>query len=75
MLGKRFHLLLYDSLCNNPEPELRKLLGFLGCEADTDQLILLVGPSPGQGRYREHDLAVFSDEELTEVEKPSFTIP
>ena len=73
-LGERFHTLYYDRLSDDPEPELRKLLDFLGSKENTDRLIPLLEPSSTQGRHQEHDLAIFSDKELNEVEKLGFVI-
>jgi len=74
-LGKKFYLLNYNTLLNNPTTEMGKLAQFL--EVDTlgvNGLTDLVKKPVTDGRYRTVDLSVFRQEQLDEVMKLGFEI-
>ncbi len=75
LLGDRFYVLRYEDVCLNPEREIPVLLNFLGLDpkmaAGLKDVFKL---SDGSGRYKKHDLAIFSPEQLTEVEMLGFEI-
>ncbi len=75
-LGERFYLLRYEEICNSPSREIEKLKNFLkplitDPGKDLDSIFEL---SSGSGRYREHDLSIFTDEQLSAVEELGFRI-
>ncbi|MCX6216656.1 sulfotransferase [Spirosoma sp.] len=77
LLGDDFYLLNYDRLCQYPEQELRALVAFLGITPSPElwqKLIDQIQISPSTNRYRQHDLSVFSNEQLNYVQSLGFSI-
>ncbi len=75
LLGDRFYILRYEEVCLSPQREIPLLLNFLGLDPkmatglkDVFQL------SEGSGRYKEHDLGIFSREQLRAVEDMGFEV-
>ncbi len=66
-LGPDFLLLNFDKLCVTPEPELSRLLDFVGISATVDQrrqLLCSLRKPPTLGRFRDHDLGQFDPEDF-----------
>jgi hypothetical protein len=74
---KKFLWINYDRLCINPEPEIRKLFSFLEITADetlTRKCAALPRIASTTGRFRNHKLDGFKDEELTFLQSLGFEI-
>ncbi len=74
---KKFLWINYDQLCINPEPQIRSLLSFL--EIYPDELIVrkcaeLPMVSESSGRFRNHDLDGFDDQNLMYLKSLGFVI-
>jgi hypothetical protein len=77
LLGDRFLVMDYDRLCASPQPEITRLLDFLGIDSasvDTDQLFALPRVPESAGRYRTRDLSVFSADQLAAVRALGFAV-
>ena len=74
---ERFLWLNYDQLCHNPEPEIRKLLSFLGIPED-DFIVRKCADLPkvsaSTGRFRNYDLAGFEEKDLSFLKAVGFVI-
>ena len=69
-LKDRFLLLDFDRLCKSGEPELDQLLHFLSIDSanvDRQSLLTMIRVPESAGRFRQHDLAVFRQEDLAYV--------
>lgn len=76
-LKERFFLLNFDNLCHSPKREISLLLDFLGIKIDNEKMQLLekLPQVPkSSGRYKKHDISIFTKEEIGEVKKFGFTI-
>jgi hypothetical protein len=74
-MAGRFHLLNFDQLCTEPSGELRRLLAFLQLEVSDSgiqRLISLVAAPTSIGRFKDHDLSVFSEGDLRYAEALGF---
>ncbi|MDJ0613690.1 MAG: sulfotransferase [Rhizobiaceae bacterium] len=75
-LGENFLLLNYDAFCQTPEESVEEILSFMEIDVTDDtkkQLQGLFAPS-SIGRFRDHDLGQFSNEQLETVSKLGFDI-
>ncbi len=75
LLDDRFYLLNYNHLLENPVEEIAHLARFLGVETDHKRLRRLVQHvkrPASEGRFRHHDLSVFSQDQLQRVRTLSF---
>lgn len=75
LLGKRFLLLNFERLCLNPAYEIDRLLDFLEIgigSVDIESLVALPRTPKSSGRYKNHDISVFSDEEIVAVKALGF---
>jgi hypothetical protein len=75
VLDDRFYLLNYNHLIEQPEDEITKLAKFLNVHLTASQLNSLlqhVKKPESDGRYRQHDLSIFSDNQLQRVRKLGF---
>lgn len=74
---EKFFLLNFEKLCASPESEIPKLTGFLGLsvtESTIERLSQLPQMPKSVGRYRGHDLKIFSRESLDSVRELGFEI-
>ncbi len=75
LLRERFYTLRYEDICLNPEKEIPPLLAFLGLSPEmTHELKDVFQLSEGSGRYKQHDLKIFSKEQLDAVNELGFEI-
>ncbi len=77
LLGKRFLLLNFDSLCLNPANEIDRLLDFIEVDkavVDIENLVALPRTPKSSGRYMDYDISVFSDEEIAAVRALGFEV-
>lgn len=73
----RFLLLDFDKLCASPQPEIEKLITFLGLDTgkvDSAGLFSLFKVPDSIGRYREHDLSIFDPRDIEAVREFGFTV-
>jgi len=73
---KKFLLVNFDQLCAFPEPEIQKIISFLNIQPGTADLekILSIPKIPSTlGRYREHDLSLFDNDDLDALNMLGFT--
>lgn len=76
-LGDRFLMVNFDRLCTNPRSEIETLLQFLECDrtiVDVGRLTALINPPTSIGRYKKHDLSLFTSEEIAAVRQFGFTV-
>jgi hypothetical protein len=74
-MGSDFLLLNFDEFCLNPAKEIRRLLDFIGMEADAvimDRLTALVAPPATIGRFKSHSLDLFDKEDIDYVASLGF---
>ncbi len=74
---RRFMLLNYDSLCENPQAELSALFGFLGVDTAGNSFknnIAKIKPPESIGRYRKFNSGVFAETQLEQVREMGFHI-
>lgn len=77
ILGQSFLLLNFDELCSSPQKELEKLLSFLNLDvplADMPHLLDLPRMPSSMGRYKGHDLSIFSDDSINAVHELGFIV-
>lgn len=77
LLGRRFLLINFDRLCLDPGYEIVCLLDFLEVNkgsVDLESLAALPRTPKTSGRYKDHDLSLFSDEEIAAVRDLGFEI-
>ncbi len=77
LLGDRFYVLNYEALCDDPKVEIAKLLNFLGVRVGQDklqQLVTLIKPTTSRGRYKQHDLSIFSAQQIEAVKQLGFSV-
>jgi len=77
LLKERFYLLNYDMLCSQPAVEVPKLINFLGIQVNNqelEKLIMLPRVTSSQGRYKNHDLSLFTKEQISSVENLGFKV-
>lgn len=75
--GGRFHVLDFDRLCAQPRSEVERLVQFLGCTAPEsllDACAAIPRLPKSTGRYKEHDLGLFSGEQLAAVRELGFPV-
>jgi hypothetical protein len=75
--GKRFLMLNFDDLCEDPRNGIQRITGFLGAEPDAglmEQLISLPRPAPSAGRYNDHDISWVTREDKAFLERMGFSI-
>lgn len=74
---ERSLILNFDALCKSPEQEVRRLLAFLEVDLKQHELSKLVSlpKTPASaGRYKNHDLSIFDQEDLQAVRDLGFAI-
>ena len=76
ILRDRFFLVNFDNLCLNPEIEIKRIINFLGISENVnmDRLVSLPRVPESMGRYKKHDLSIFSKEQIKAVEEFGFKI-
>lgn len=76
LLGNRFYLLRYEDICLQPEKEIQNLLDFLeiGTSNNLQQFAKNFVLSQGSGRYKNHDLSIFSEKQLKAVQDLGYQI-
>lgn len=77
LLGKRFLVVNFDTLCVHPRREIELIIDFLGLDthgAHMDKLEKLPRFPPSAGRYKKHDLSVFSQDEIASVKELGFIV-
>jgi len=77
LLSNRFLVVNFDAMCLNPRREISALINFL--ELNTNQVNLdkfehLPKIPKSSGRYKQHDLTIFSKDEIAAVRKFGFTV-
>ena len=73
----RFHLLDFDRMCSDPLAEVEALTRFLGVELSADtaaKLAALPRTPSSRGRYRQHGLDAFTDEQIAAVRELGFEV-
>jgi hypothetical protein len=74
-LQGRFLWIDFDSFCVEPEKQMPELLDFVGVSGgDVALQSLDVEPPGSTGRFRDRDLSVFRDEDLSFVQEMGFSI-
>ncbi len=75
-LGSNFYLLNYDEYCQNPEPELERLLEFLDIKTTDEECRRLVNLSKptSTGRYKNRNIRLFNDRQISEVTQLGFEV-
>jgi hypothetical protein len=71
-MQERMYIMSYDSLCENPKLEIKKLLNFLGVRTNFIKqwrLSKLISPPQSIGRYKNFSLDEFDKEDLDYVRK------
>ena len=74
-LGGNFYVLNYNRLLNHPEKEIESLAGFLNADLSKkrrDMLTKKIIKPRTDGRYKTHDLSIFSDRQLDQVREFGF---
>ncbi|NNE72106.1 MAG: sulfotransferase [Acidimicrobiales bacterium] len=77
LLRDRFYSLDYERLIRDPEPEITKLVSFLGLDdspARISQYAELVGTPETVGRYKNYDLGHFRPDQLEGIARWGFTV-
>lgn len=77
LLKERFLLINFDRLCLSPEREIRSLIDFLGIDikdVQIDDLARIPKIPSSMGRYVKHDISIFTDQEISAVEKLGFEV-
>lgn len=77
ILHERFLILNFDELCSHPERVISNLIDFLGLDINPEivnKLVSLPNTPKSAGRYRQHDLKVFTRDEIESVRKFGFKI-
>lgn len=77
LLDKRFLIVNFDELCLNPKHEMDSILDFLGVNTkclNSYQLKLLPKLPKSAGRYKNHSLSIFSEDEIEAVKELGFVI-
>jgi sulfotransferase family protein len=76
-LGDRFLLVNYDRLCADPRGEIPPLLRFIGVDpaaVELDRLAAIPRVPASAGRYKAHDLSIFSADQLEAVRSLGFPV-
>ena len=74
-LQGRFLSIDFDSFCVEPEKQMPELLDFVGVPSGGANLQdIAIKPPASTGRFRDHDLSVFRDEDLLFVQETGFSI-
>lgn len=76
VMGPRFLFLNYDDLCCCPDAGIRKILAFLDLPASgakIGQLAQAIAPPESIGRFQQHGLRHFDDEDVAFVESLGFS--
>ncbi|WP_062047162.1 sulfotransferase [Bacillus sp. JCM 19034] len=68
-LKKRALIIRFESLCNQPEEEINKIISFLKLSQTTpiDHLASIVRKPSSINRYKEHDISIFTTKQLKDV--------
>jgi Sulfotransferase family len=77
LLGKRFYVIRYEELCENPEKEINRLIKFLGPSLKNrtiDELSTLITKPKTIGRYKQEDLSIFTKKDIETVRQLGFEI-
>ena len=77
LLGKRFLVINFNALCTNPRHEIKSIMDFLGLDTqcvNMDKLERLPQFPQSAGRYKKHDLSVFSQDEIAAVRALGFVV-
>ena len=67
----------YEDICTSPITEIDRLITFLGIKPhryDLDKIYAIPKPSPTIGRFRDHDLSIFSEDDINAVGELGFTV-
>jgi len=77
LLQERFLLLIFDEMCLHPRTTLETLIEFLSVEVDQAEickLSKLIKVPKSIGRYKDHNMDIFSKEEIKAVRELGFEI-
>ena len=75
VLGDRFISVSYDELLSNPQPQVERILEFLGCNSaeNVEKASQFIDPSKSTAnRYLKHDLSIFAPSQLEQVRELGF---
>jgi len=74
-MKKDFYLLNFDDFCQSPHDGLENLSRFLGVEISKEKskhIINLVKPLKSIGRFKQHDLSLFDENDMSYVKHLGF---
>ena len=75
-MGGNFLFLNYDDFCTDREGGIEKLCDFLAMPDDRDtvkfRLLDLIAPPGSMGRYKNHDMSVFDESDISYVKQLGF---
>lgn len=77
LLGKRFFVVNFDTLCLHPRREIESIMNFLGLNThgvNMDKLEKLPQFPPSAGRYKSYDMSVFTKDEIEAVRALGFVV-
>lgn len=75
LLGERFMVLLFDKLCDEPEAQITRIVDFLGVQKVNLDLLVKIPQKPDtKGRYKRHDISIFSPDEIEQVRAFGFQV-
>jgi hypothetical protein len=75
LFNERFLLINFDRFCIDPRHQIGLLIAFLGLDSKSvniDRLMSIPKIPNSSGRYKKHDISVFSEEELRAVQDLGF---
>ena len=74
-LQGRFLSIDFDRFCVEPEKQMPELLAFIGVPSGGANLQdIAINPPASSGRFRDHDLSIFRDEDLLVVQEMGFSV-
>jgi len=77
LLKDRFYILNHTTFCKKPETEVPRIIDFLGLKVSKQKMeeLIKIPKLPSTfGRYRQHDLSVFSKEQLEKAKEIDKTL-
>ncbi|TMU83922.1 sulfotransferase [Bacillus sp. BHET2] len=77
LLGKRFYVIRYEKLCENPNKEITRLINFLDptlIKRDINELTALISKPKTIDRYKQEDLSIFTKKDIQSVRELGFEI-
>ena len=77
LLGDRFLVINFDDLCSAPQTEIEEFVSFLELNkknVNMNKLCSLCKTPRSLGRYREHDISIFSENAINKVRELGFVV-